>query len=266
MPWPSGIECGDAEKSAKAMQKTLCDTAPSTQECATVISGCHVKWATTTVLNKGYIMEASWDSSVERHASDYDNGAAHSAQEFTLLNMSSMMALLMKVVYHFKHESLSSQLISAFSTIDVDEIYALSATENASQCKYAIAVRDPRIHLPDWLAKSARVAALAKNIKLTDLQAWKAETTFEMLSNYAMVNQRVRFLKGFDDTALEDLNSQLFSVMGEKGIAVHSVARRTLSRFLHGVTAREVKSFSAEWLALQPKGISSTGSPSPTSH
>ena len=34
-----------------------------------------------------------------------------------------------------------------------------------------------------------------------------------------MVNQRVRFLKGFDDTALAELNSQLFSVMGEKGIS-----------------------------------------------
>ena len=112
------------------MQKTMCDTAPSTQECATVISGCHVKWATTTVLNKGYIMEASWDSSVDRRAGGYDNGAAPSAQEFTLSNMSSMMALLTEVVYHFKHESLSSQLISAFSTIDVDEIYALGAAEN----------------------------------------------------------------------------------------------------------------------------------------
>ena len=40
-----------------------------------------------------------------------------------------------------------------------------------------------------------------------------------MMLNYAMVNQRVRFLKGFDDTALADFNSQLFSVMGEKGIA-----------------------------------------------
>ena len=78
------------------------------------------------------------------------------------------------------HESLSSQLISAFSTIDVDEVYALSAAENVSQYKYAIAVRDPRIHLPDWLAKSARVAALGKNIMLTDLQAWKPETTFEL--------------------------------------------------------------------------------------
>ena len=81
------------------------------------------------------------------------------------------------------HESLSSQLISAFSTIDVDEVYALSAAENVSQYKYAIAVRDPRIHLPDWLAKSARVAALGKNIMLTDLQAWKPETTFDMMSN-----------------------------------------------------------------------------------
>ena len=97
------------------------------------------------------------------------------------------------------HESLSSQLISAFSTIDVDEVYALSAAENVSQYKYAIAVRDPRIHLPDWLAKSARVAALGKNIMLTDLQAWKPETTFDMMSN-----------------------SQLFSVMGEQGIAMLS--------------------------------------------
>ena len=78
-----GLNAETLKKSAKAMQKTMCDTAPSTQECATVISGCHVKWATTTVLNKGYIME---------------------------------------VVYLFKHESLSSQLISAFSTIDGDEI------------------------------------------------------------------------------------------------------------------------------------------------
>ena len=60
---------------------------------------------------------------------------------------------------------------------------------------------------------SARVAALANNIKLADLQKWEAETTFESMANYAMVNQRVRFLKGFDDTALADLNSQLFSVI-----------------------------------------------------
>ena len=66
---------------------------------------------------------------------------------------------------------------------------------------------------------SARVAALANNVKLGDLQTWKAETTFEMMSSYAMVNQRVRFLKGFDETALAYLNTQLFSVMGEKGIA-----------------------------------------------
>ena len=148
----------------------MCDTTLSAQQkssklldehtFATVISGCHVKWATTTILNKGYIMEASWDSSVDRRAGGYDNGAAPSAQEFTFSNMSSMMALLMEVVYHFKHESLSSQLISAFSTIDVDEIYALSAAENVShsswimqQHKYAVAVREPRIHLPDWLAK-----------------------------------------------------------------------------------------------------------------
>ena len=67
-----------------------------------------------------------------------------------------------------------------------------------------------------FLGHVCQVAALANNIKSTDLQAWKAETTFEMMSNYAVVNERVRFLKGFDDTALEDLNSQLFSVMGEK--------------------------------------------------
>ena len=63
---------------------------------------------------------------------------------------------------------------------------------------------------------SARVAALANNIKLTDLQTWGAETTFEIMSNYAMVNQHVHFLKGFDDIALADWNSQLFSVMGKK--------------------------------------------------
>ena len=68
-----GLKAETLKKSAKAMQKTMCDTAPSTQECATVISGCHVKWATSTVLNKGYIMEASWDSSVGRRAGGYDN-------------------------------------------------------------------------------------------------------------------------------------------------------------------------------------------------
>ena len=175
------------------------------------------------------------------------------------------MALLMEVVYHHKHGSLTNQLINAFRTIrvtlylgaDADEISALNAAENVSQSKrkthseldnikmvsswmhsmqqytklnkesaldvfkYAIAVRDPRLPLPDWLDKllagessvmSARVVALANNVKLGDLQAWKAETTFEMMSNYAMVNQRVRFLKGFDETALADLNTKLFSV------------------------------------------------------
>ena len=83
----------------KAMQETMGDTALSAQQkssklldehtFATVIAGCHVKWATTTVLNKGYIMEASWDSSVDRRAGGYDNGAAPSAQEFTFSNMSS---------------------------------------------------------------------------------------------------------------------------------------------------------------------------------
>ena len=179
------------------------------------------------------------------------------------------MALLMEVVYHYKHKSLTTQLISAFRTIritlylgaDADEISALSAAENVSQStrkthseldnikmvsswmhsmqqytqlgpdtaldvfKYAIALRDPRLPLPEWLATllvggssamSARVAALAK------------ETTFELMPKYAMVNQRVRFLKGFDDTALADLNSQLFSVMGEKGIAHRNVAQQRL--------------------------------------
>ena len=84
--------------------------------------------------------------------------------------------------------------------------------------KYALAVRDPRLPLPEWLAKllvggssamSARVAALANNIKLGDLQKWDAETTFEGMANYAMVNQRVRFLTGFDDTDLADLTKVL---------------------------------------------------------
>ena len=92
---------------------------------ATVISGCHVKWATTTVLNTGYIMEAgakmvaSWDSSVERRAGGFDGKSSPSGQHFTLSNMSSLMALLMEVVYHYKHQSLTNQLINAFRTIRV---------------------------------------------------------------------------------------------------------------------------------------------------
>ena len=77
-----GLTAEKLQNSAKAMQVMMSDTALSTpgksfklqQEYtfATIISGCHVKWATTTVLNKGYIMEAgtkmvaSWDPSVER--------------------------------------------------------------------------------------------------------------------------------------------------------------------------------------------------------
>ena len=283
-----GLKAAALMDRVKAVQETMGDNTLSAQHkssklldehtFATVISGCHVKWATTTVLNTGYIMEAgakmvaSWDSSVERRAGGFDAKTTPSAQEFTLSNMSSLMALLMEVVYHYKHQSLTPQLINAFRTIritlylgaDADEISALNAAENVSQSKrkthseldnikmvsswmqsmqqyaklskdsaldvykYAIAVRDPRFPLPDWLetllggessAMSARVAALANNIKLGDLQTWKAETTFEMMSSYAMVNQRVRFLKGFDETALAYLNTQLFSVMGENGIA-----------------------------------------------
>ena len=168
----------------------MCDTTLSTQEkpsklfnehrFATFISGCHVKWATTNVLNKGYIVEAgttmvaSWDSSVERRAGGYDSGAAPIVQEFTLSNMSAMMALLMEVVYHFKHKSLSSQMISALNAAEnvsqsklkthseLDNIKMVSSWMNSMQqytklskdvaldvFKYVIVVRDRRIHLPD---------------------------------------------------------------------------------------------------------------------
>ena len=152
-----GLTAGKLQNSAKAMQEMMCDTNLSTQmqSCklleeytfATVISGCHVKWAMTTVLNKGYIMEAgtkmvaSWDPSMERRASGFDIEVSPNAQEFTSSNMSSLMALLMEVVYHFKHKSLTTQLINSFRTIritlylgaDADETSALNAAENVAQ-------------------------------------------------------------------------------------------------------------------------------------
>ena len=129
-----GLTAEKLKNFANAMQEMMCDTDLSTQEqsrilleeytFATVISGCHVKWATTTVLNKGYIMEAgakmvaSWDPSVERRAGGFDIEVPPSAQEFTLSNMSSLMALLMEVMYHYKHKSLTTHLINAFRNPD----------------------------------------------------------------------------------------------------------------------------------------------------
>ena len=84
-----GLTAATLATRVKAMQEMMVDTTLSGQEkssklldahtFATVISGCHVKWATTTVLNTGYIMEAgakmvaSWDSSVERRAGGFDD-------------------------------------------------------------------------------------------------------------------------------------------------------------------------------------------------
>ena len=175
------------------------------KECvfATVVSGCHIRWATTGVLNTGYILSegmefvASWDTAVERRAGGYDYECQPSAQEFACTNMSSLMALFAEVVYHFKHKSLTDQLKTALASIrvtvylaaSVDEISNINVSENVAQhkrkvhteldnlklvqswmsnmrvhqCldagksldvyKYAIALRDPRAPLPDWLAK-----------------------------------------------------------------------------------------------------------------
>ena len=62
-----GLKAATLADRVKAMQETMGDNTLSAQQSsklldahtfATVISGCHVKWATTTVLNTGYIMEA----------------------------------------------------------------------------------------------------------------------------------------------------------------------------------------------------------------
>ena len=121
-----GLKAAALADRVKAMQETMGDNTLSAQHkssklldehtFATVISGCHVKWATTTVLSTGYIMEAgakmvaSWDSSVERRASGFDVNSAPSAQEFTLPNMSSLMALLMEVVYPVIDDAVDQRL------------------------------------------------------------------------------------------------------------------------------------------------------------
>ena len=116
---------------------------------ATVISGCHVLWAPTSVLNKGYIMDKglemvkNWDASIERRAGGYDPEVDPAGQEFVCTNMSSLLALCMEVVYHWKHNSLTDALTHAFTHIRVtllmnssrDEIAGLNASENVAQMK-----------------------------------------------------------------------------------------------------------------------------------
>ena len=287
----SGLSREKLDEKVKEMQTILADSGKNfetkakdlREKCvfATVISGCHVKWATSSTTNIGYIENqcrdfvTNWDMSVERRAGAYDPDARSSAQEFTVSNMSSLMALFAEVVYHLKKITLTDRLKEAFRCIRVtmylhasrDEIGSLNASENVAQMKrkvhceldniklveswmknmsvfeklsansaldvwkYALCQIDPKAsqHAP-WMAAllgnksgslASRIDVIAdKDITLNKLSKdMKATTTFEEMSSYAMVNQRVRFLKGFDPQALVKLNTKIFSEMGKRGIA-----------------------------------------------
>ena len=287
----NGLSRDKLEEKVKAMQTIMADSQKNfetkakdlCEQCvfATVISGCHVKWATSTTTNRGYIENqcrnfvGNWDTSVERRAGGYDHAARFTAQEFTVSSMSSLMALFAEVVYHLKKVTLTEKLINAFRCIRVtmymhasrDEIGSLNAAENVAQMKrkvhceldnvklveswmknmcafdklsanqaldvwkYALCQTDPKASQPPaWMVSllenksgslASRIEAIAdKDINLNKLtKDWKATTTFDEMTSYAMVNQRVRFLKGFDGQALEKLNSKIFSEMGRRGIA-----------------------------------------------
>ena len=147
---------------------------------ATVISGCHVHWSATSVLNKGYIMDKGlemvnqWDSSIERRAGGYDPEIDPAGQEFACTNMSSLLALCMEVVYHWKHNSLTNALIHAFTHIRVtllmnasrDEVAALNASENVAQMK-----RKSHSELDNIKLVEKWVATMKQNNKLNKTSA-----------------------------------------------------------------------------------------------
>ena len=287
----SGLNRDKLDEKVREMQAIMTDSSKSfdskakdlREKCvfATVISGCHVKWTTSSTTNRGYIENQcrefvkNWDMSVERRAGGYDPEARPSAQEFTVSNMSSLLALFAEVVYHLKKITLTERLKEAFRCIRVtmymhagrDEIGSLNASENVAQMKrkvhceldnvklvqlwmknmvifdklsanqaldvwkYALCQTDPKASQPAaWMTAllgnksgslASRIDAIAdKDINLNKLtKDMKATTTFEEMASYAMVNQRVRFLKGFDGQALEKLNTKIFSEMGKRGIA-----------------------------------------------
>ena len=123
------------------------------------ISGLLVRWKPLKPANVGYILEwgerklEAWDPAIERRAGGLDNKVPWEAQHLTLSNSSSLLALIVEIVYFYKHGMLKplfrgeplepeiASLVSAFKGIRVslhlraiaDEVELMNASENVDQ-------------------------------------------------------------------------------------------------------------------------------------
>lgn len=116
----------------------------------TIVNACQVKWECASATNVSYICNAclkyveNWDTSVERRAAGLadDKWEPQDEQELVLTNMSSLLALVAMVVYHYqRHGQVPPELANAFCSVRVslyflatpDEIRALNSVENVEQ-------------------------------------------------------------------------------------------------------------------------------------